>query len=224
MDKPSDMGDGGRLDAQAEVSPPRFYEAFGKRLLDVVLSVTLVVLILPVFALVAFLVAATSRGPVIYIQRRIGKGGAEFPIYKFRTMYVNAESRFQEYLASNSRAREEWSKYQKLASDPRITKIGAILRKTSLDELPQLVNVLVGHMSLVGPRPCMPSQKPYYGAHWSAYCSVRPGITGLWQVSGRSLLSFEARVKLDGQYVRSLSLLHDLRILGRTLFVVFTGR
>jgi exopolysaccharide production protein ExoY len=194
-----------------------------KRALDIVAALTFFIVFLPLYLAVALGVCLTSRGPIFYVQERMGRHGRVFRFYKFRSMVENSDEVFSSFLDSDSEARSQWEKYQKLDRDPRITWFGRLIRRTSLDELPQFWNVLTGDMSLVGPRPCMPSQKNLYGMHWRAYCAVRPGLTGLWQVSGRNRLTYEQRVQLDAKYVKNWSLLLDVRILLRTVGVVLTG-
>lgn len=193
---------------------------FWKRCFDVAVSSLLLVLFAPLLLAISFAVLVTSPGKVIFKQPRIGKAGRPFSFYKFRSMCVDAETVLGAVLAADPVRAEEWRKYQKLKDDPRVTSIGRFLRKTSLDELPQLWNVLKGDMSLVGPRPCMVEQRDLYGVRWSIYTSVRPGITGLWQVSGRSALSYERRVELDVEYVATRSFFRDVNILYRTIWVV----
>lgn len=190
-----------------------------KRAFDIVAAFVLLVLLLPLFAAVAALVA-TDGGPVYFRHTRIGHGGKSFGCLKFRTMVVGAEPLLREYLSHHPEAAEEWARDQKLTFDPRVTTIGRALRQTSLDELPQLFNVLKGEMSLVGPRPITESELARYGSHLAHYKAVRPGITGLWQVSGRSDLSYDKRVVLDVEYVENWHLLLDVRILLRTPWVV----
>jgi len=194
-----------------------------KRLMDIAGALFFFAVFLPLFLFIALGVGLTSKGPIIYSQQRIGLHGRRFRFYKFRSMVQNSDEVFSSFLDSDSEARSQWEQYQKLDRDPRITWFGQFIRRTSLDELPQFWNVLVGDMSLVGPRPCMPSQKGLYGAHWRSYCAVRPGITGLWQVSGRNRLTYEQRVGLDSQYVRNWSLALDVKVLLRTVGVVLTG-
>lgn len=194
-----------------------------KRALDIVGALLFFTIFLPVYLAVAVGVRLTSRGPIFYSQARLGLHGQSFRFYKFRSMVENSEEVFSSFLDSDHEARAQWEKYQKLDRDPRITWFGQFIRKTSLDELPQFWNVLRGDMSMVGPRPCMPSQKNLYGKYWSAYCAVRPGLTGLWQVSGRNRLTYEQRAQLDWQYVRNWSLWADFRILLKTVGVVLTG-
>ncbi|TAL25370.1 MAG: undecaprenyl-phosphate galactose phosphotransferase WbaP, partial [Nitrospirae bacterium] len=170
------------------------------------------------------LIRLDSKGPVIFLQDRVGKKGKNFKCYKFRTMYKDAGKRLQELLESNEEARMEWEKFWKLKDDPRVTRIGRFLRKTSLDELPQLFNVFKGDMSLVGPRPVTQDEIDKYYKDAAELCfSVTPGITGLWQVSGRSNTSYEYRIALDSWYVRNWNLWLDIIILFKTIKVVVRG-
>ncbi len=193
-----------------------------KRAIDIVLSGLLLVFVAPIFLGLAAIVR-TDGGPTFFKQRRVGRGGQAFDCLKFRTMATDAETALDRLLMSDPAAAAEWRETRKLRSDPRITPVGRFLRATSIDELPQLINVLRGEMSLVGPRP-VPLQEyrdlyvPLGGA--AAYLSVRPGLTGLWQVSGRSTTSYRERVALDATYVKTISLVGDLRILARTVGVV----
>lgn len=194
-----------------------------KRVFDILISALLLILLIPLFSVIAIAIKLTSRGPVFYVQDRCGKGGTIFKFIKFRTMQVDAQKRLSDLLESDSNAAKAWAKFQKLDNDPRIIPVGRPLRKSSLDELPQLINVLCGDMSLVGPRPCMPEQRVLYGGAWRSYISVRPGLTGLWQVSGRNRLTYAERIRLDSEYVATWSLGLDLKILVRTIKVVITG-
>ncbi len=196
----------------------RIYARFGKRVLDVVLVLLSLPITLPVIALCALALWIES-GPPFYRQDRVGQGGRRFRIVKLRTMVRDADARLAEYLATDPAVREEWNRTQKLRNDPRITRVGNILRVTSLDELPQIWNVLRGEMSLVGPRPMMPEQAGLYGDD-TAYTSVRPGITGLWQVSARNSREFSYRSKVDAAYCRSLTLGRDIVLMIRTVGVV----
>ena len=166
---------------------------------------------------IAAAVRLSSPGPIFFSHRRIRCHGAFFSMWKFRTMCVNSAEVLDNYLASDPQARAEWRRTHKLQNDPRVTRVGAFLRRTSLDELPQIWNVLSGSMSLVGPRPIVAAEVEKYGEFFAAYCSVKPGLTGLWQVSGRSKVTYGERVQLDDQYAREWSLAGDLRILVRTL-------
>lgn len=191
-----------------------------KRLFDICAAIMLLIIFMPTMIFVAFGVRLSSPGPMIFAQYRIGRGGRQFKFYKFRSMHVDAEEKLKEFLASNPSASAQWAEYRKLTNDPRITRFGRFIRRTSLDELPQLWNVLTGDMSLVGPRPVTASEKEKYGEFWASYCAVRPGLTGLWQVSGRSKLTYSDRVALDHRYVNDLSLVSDGKILLRTVAVV----
>ena len=178
----------------------------------------------PVFAIIALWIYFDSPGPVIFKHRRVGKDGKEFDCYKFRSMCVDADQRLKELLEKNPKARKEWEKDFKLKEDPRITKSGAFLRKTSLDELPQIFNVLKGEMSLVGPRPIIQAEVPRYGKYISDYYMVRPGITGLWQTSGRNDVDYTERVQMDTWYVRNWNVWFDIVLLWRTFKAVLAGK
>lgn len=193
-----------------------------KRLLDIVVASALLTFVLPVFALLSVMIARDG-GPVFFVHRRIGRGGQEFGCLKFRSMHLNATDLLNDLLKNNLAARVEWKNNQKLRNDPRITKLGRALRLTSIDELPQLINVLRGDMSLVGPRPIITQElNDFYKKHGADkyYLAVRPGITGLWQVSGRCETTYEERIALDTAYVSAPSLRTDLAILARTVSVV----
>lgn len=179
--------------------------------------------LLILFILISFLVKISSRGPVIFKQKRVGKNGKLFYIYKFRTMHCDAEKRLKEILKNDPKAKKEWQERRKLKNDPRITRIGRFLRKTSLDELPQFINIIKGDMSIVGPRPYLPTEIKDMEDYTHIILSVSPGITGLWQVNGRSNTTFKERVLLDCQYVNHLSLTLDLKIIFKTIKVVIRG-
>lgn len=166
------------------------------------------------------LIKIDSPGPCIYKRLVIGKNRHKFGFYKFRTMCINADEVLRDLLNSNQEAREEFNKYYKLKDDPRITRLGKFLRKTSLDELPQLFNVLFGQMSLIGPRPITENEVPRYGNYIYDYFEVRPGISGLWQVSGRSNVDYQERVQMDTWYVHNWSVWLDMVLLWRTVAVV----
>ena len=193
-----------------------------KRTIDVVGSAALIVVLSPLL-MALYLLIARSGGQVIYGHKRIGKGGDWFTCYKFRTMIPNAEQVLKKVLAENPVLQAEWDRDEKLRNDPRVTRVGEFLRKTSLDELPQLFNVLRGDMSLVGPRPATEVGMAHYGKAWRWYLAARPGMTGLWQVSGRNQLGFRRRVVLDSYYVRNQNLLLDAQILLKTIRVVVNG-
>jgi lipopolysaccharide/colanic/teichoic acid biosynthesis glycosyltransferase len=175
-----------------------------------------------VLAVIALLIRRDG-GPAFFVQPRAGRNGDAFGCFKFRTMAVDAEARLEAILAADPKKRAEWDAYQKLDEDPRITPVGHFLRKTSLDELPQLINVIKGEMSLIGPRPMLLEQMKIYGASLDAYVRMRPGITGLWQVNGRNATTFEERARLDDWYARNWSLWRDVVILVRTVREVFGG-
>jgi lipopolysaccharide/colanic/teichoic acid biosynthesis glycosyltransferase len=190
-----------------------------KRVVDLIGAGVLVVVFSPLMLVVALAVCADG-GPTLFAHQRLGRNGRPFKCLKFRSMVVRADQVLRDVLATNPAAAREWAETQKLRKDPRITRIGAFLRATSLDELPQLFNVLLGDMSLVGPRPIVREEAPRYGADVQYYYAVRPGLTGLWQTSGRSELSYEQRVKLDVEYVTGRDMIKDLRILLKTVKVV----
>ena len=191
-----------------------------KRSLDVSLVLLSLPLLVPLFAIISAIMMWTSPGPVFFSHRRIRKNGSFFSMWKFRTMCVNSTEVLDEYLRTHPEACAEWYATRKLRRDPRVTPIGNFLRRYSLDELPQVWNVLVGTMSLVGPRPIVAAEVEKYGERFQFYCRVKPGLTGLWQVSGRSELSYDARVALDCEYVRRWSLFRDLVILMKTFTAV----
>ena len=198
----------------------KIYSRYTKRLLDLAMCVVLIPLLLPVL-LVIWALVRLDGGAGLFIQPRVGRNGRTFMCFKFRTMVVNAEKVLEDMCARDPKIAQEWLKYQKLANDPRISRVGRVLRATSLDELPQIFNVLLGDMSLVGPRPFLPSQKELYdAAGGAAYYKVRPGITGPWQVFGRSATTFQARVQFDDTYYRKLSMIADLGLILRTVKVV----
>ena len=195
-----------------------------KRAMDLAIAGAALVALAPVFLVLLLLVRADG-GPGLFGHMRVGRGGHLFPCLKFRSMVVDSQARLEALLASDPEARAEWEATRKLKRDPRVTRIGAFLRRTSLDELPQLLNVLRGEMSLVGPRPVqMAELDRFYGAAAAHYISVRPGITGLWQVSGRSSTSYATRVALDVAYVARPSLWQDVKILFRTPVAVLSRK
>lgn len=198
----------------------RPYYRLVKRIFDLVVTLCGLVVVLPIGLIIAALIYIDNPGPVLFAHRRVGKHGKEFPCYKFRSMIVGAEDVLKNYLANNPEAREEWERDFKLKDDPRITKIGHFLRKTSLDELPQLLNVLKGEMSLVGPRPIIKKEIEKYGSYINDFFLVPPGITGVWQVSGRSDTTYEERVQMDSWYVHNWSVWIDIVYLVCTVGVV----
>ena len=195
-----------------------------KFIFDIVLTAVGTVLISPIFLALCICVAIDNKGRVIFAHQRVGRNGKLFPCYKFQTMIPNAQQALEEYLNNNPKARKEWETNFKLSDDPRITRLGAILRKTSLDELPQIFNVLKGEMSLVGPRPVVQAELEKYGDNKQEYLMVRPGITGMWQVSGRSDTTYEERVAMDTWYVRNWSLWIDFEYLYRTFAAVISRK
>jgi len=189
-----------------------------------ILSLSTLFLLLPLLIIVSAAIYMQDGGPILFSQERIGRRGRSFRCLKFRTMTTNAEARLERLLASDPCARAEWMSDQKLRRDPRITPLGAILRKSSLDELPQLINVLRGEMSLVGPRPIVQAEAWHYGHRIAYYQAVKPGITGLWQVSGRNDIGYRRRVAMDCLYVHKKSLMFDGWLLIRTIPAVLIRR
>lgn len=194
------------------------------RFLDIVIAATAIVFFLPLLLMIALAIKIADPGPVFFRHRRIGRGGRSFACWKFRTMVVDAEARLAQILCTDPQAAREWAEHQKLAADPRVTALGNFLRRSSLDELPQLFNVLMGEMSIVGPRPIVETEAARYGQHFAVYCLVRPGITGLWQISGRSDIHYFERVLLDVRYISSRTMLRDLRIIVLTVPSVLAAR
>jgi len=194
-------------------------DAGARRALDITLSFAALLLLLPIFVLIALLIRLDSPGPVLFIQRRVGKNGREFSVFKFRSMYMDAEQRLEILLGANERTGPVF----KMRQDPRTTRVGRFLRKLSLDELPQLLNILRGEMSLVGPRPALPREVALYSPEHRLRLSVTPGLTGLWQVSGRANLSFEQSMDLDLEYIRRQSFALNLVLIARTVPAVLTG-
>lgn len=195
-----------------------------KRAGDIVFSLAVLSLGSPVFLAIGLLVKLSSRGPVFYVQQRVGRDHRSFGCIKFRTMRRDADRILSTVLASSPDLQEEFRNDFKLRNDPRITRLGRLLRRSSLDELPQFLNVLRGEMSLVGPRPIVQQEVERYGDHMEEVLAVRPGLTGLWQVSGRNNLSYEERVALDLRYARHRNVLMDLRIIVKTVAVILDPR
>ena len=191
-----------------------------KRALDFGLVVAASFVAVPLMLMIGATIKLTSPGPIFYSQRRVGRNGNHFFAWKLRTMVVNADETLEQYLQTHPELRKEWERDHKLKNDPRVTSIGHLLRKTSLDELPQLWNVFCGEMSLVGPRPIVDAEIKKYGEAYRCYSKVLPGITGLWQVSGRNNTTYEERVAFDDYYVRHWSLWMDTYILLKTVRVV----
>ncbi|AXI46695.1 exopolysaccharide biosynthesis protein [Sulfitobacter sp. SK012] len=191
------------------------YRGAPKRVLDVVLSIVLLPIILPVI-LIFYVAVRLEGGSGFFGHRRIGRKGQVFTCWKIRTMVPDADKKLTDLLRQSPAARRAWDKDSKLQNDPRVTKLGVFLRETSLDELPQIWNVLRGEMSLIGPRPVTAPELERYGTHQRAYLSLRPGVTGLWQVSGRNDVSYDMRVEMDARYARDVSFTSDVRILFQT--------
>ena len=195
-----------------------------KRIFDIVATVCGGIFILPFMLIIAIIIYLDSGGPIIYKQKRVGRDGKEFNFYKFRSMVKNADTILEEYLNTHEDEKKEWQKNFKLKNDPRVTKIGKIIRKTSIDELPQLWNVLIGDMSLVGPRPLLPNEVERYSNYIEDYKLVLPGLTGVWQVSGRSDTTFEERVIMDSWYIHNWSVWIDIVYLLKTVLVVVKSK
>ena len=195
-----------------------------KRGFDIVGALAAIITLLPLAAAIALAIKFSDRGPVFYRHRRVGFNGTPFDCLKFRTMLVNSDEALQRHLATNSEAAREWEESQKLKRDPRVTPLGRTMRKTSVDELPQLFNILKGEMSFVGPRPIVAAEVPKYGEYIGHYLRARPGLTGPWQVSGRNDVDYGTRVTLDRQYIEQWSFRRDLAIIASTVRVVVTAR
>ena len=196
-----------------------FYKS-SKRVFDIVFSIAIIIFCFPIFFILSILIKLGSRGPIFYSQSRLGKNKKPFKCIKFRTMSEEADDILKNLLIENEDLRDEFQKTQKLKNDPRITPFGKFLRRTSLDELPQFINVVLGQMSIIGPRPIVKEEQNRYDKNLNEVFSIKPGITGLWQVSGRNNLSYERRVMLDLIYARNRNFYMDLNILIRTIGVV----
>ncbi len=189
-----------------------------KRTFDILFSASVLFFGLPVYCLIAIAIRCSSRGNSVYSHERIGRGGKTFRCFKFRTMYPDADLKLKELLEKNPDFRKEWEETRKLKNDPRVTPLGSFLRKTSLDELPQFWNVMRGDLSIVGPRPVVKAEiSQYYGPKASKILSVRPGITGLWQVSGRNDTTYGTRIRLDEEYIDNHSFILDLKLVLKTI-------
>lgn len=193
-----------------------------KRIFDIVLSMLSIILLLPVFLIIIIMIKIDSKGKAIFKHKRIGKNGQVIYLYKFRTMYTNSDEIFNELMKDNKR-KKEWEKHYKLSNDPRVTKIGKFLRKSSLDELPQLLNILSGEMSFVGPRPLVEKELEKYGSNKDKLLSVTPGLTGWWACNGRSCTTYEERMELELYYVEHKSIGLDIKTLFRTFKAVIKG-
>ena len=194
------------------------------RTLDLVVATLAIILLAPLIALTAVAIIAEKKGPVLFAHERIGRHGRTFSVLKFRSMAVDGERILRDHLAADEAARAEWDADHKLRHDPRVSALGRFLRSSSVDELPQLFNVLRGDMSIVGPRPIVLAEVPKYGDLFAAYCTVRPGITGIWQVSGRNNITYQRRVEMDALYARRKSVLLDVRLMLATIPAVLTRR
>lgn len=197
---------------------------FWKRFIDIFLLVVSCPVTIPLVAIVALIVKLTSPGPVFYGHKRIGKNGKEFKCWKFRSMVVDADKQLEKILAENPEMRAEWEKDRKFTNDPRVTKIGKILRKTSIDEIPQFFNILIGEMSFVGPRPVTKPELAKYGSKADFILLAQPGLSGMWQISGRSDTGYEERITLDSYYIQNWSVWLDIWIILRTVIVVLKGK
>jgi len=209
-------------------SPPaggifRVHTSALKRAMDLILTFTVLAFLAPVLIVIYCLVKIFDPGPALFTQLRVGRDGRTFTVYKFRTMRIDAQERLDQLLANDPKAAAEWAQFQKLRHDPRVTVLGRFLRKSSLDELPQLLNIVRGEMSVIGPRPVTSGEIHRYGAEYPYYTAVRPGVLGLWQVSGRNKLTYEQRVAYDVQYVKTWSIWQDFKILFMAIPVVLLG-
>ena len=202
-------------------TPNKIYPFF-KRFFDILFSLIVLLICLPFFLIIALLIKIDSKGPVFYKHQRIGKNGKTIYLYKFRSMYKGADKKLKELL-KDSKLKKEWEENFKLDNDPRITRVGKILRKTSIDELPQLINILKGDMSVVGPRPIVEGEIEKYGKKQAKFLSVTPGLTGWWACNGRSCKSYSDRIKLELYYVDHISLILDIKIIFKTVIAVLKG-
>jgi exopolysaccharide production protein ExoY len=193
-----------------------------KRLFDLALVLTLTPLVLPLLIVLAVLIKLTSPGPVFYRHMRLGQHGRTFRLWKLRTMWTNSDSLLARHFQEDPGAKKEWARQYKLQNDPRITPLGRILRRTSLDEVPQLLNVLRGEMSFVGPRPIIDAEASRYGGGFGIYCAAKPGLTGLWQVHGRGKVQYEMRVSFDMEYVSTWSFRRDIGLILKTIPVLWS--
>ncbi len=195
-----------------------------KRALDLALALGTLIVLFPMFLLLGLILVIFQGRPLFIKHKRVGQSGLPFECLKFRTMVTNGDEILKDHLAKNPQAREEWEATRKLKSDPRVTPIGHVLRKSSVDELPQLINVIRGDMSVVGPRPIVQDEVRYYGDDFTYYTKLRPGLTGLWQVSGRNDVSYRHRVQMDVNYAQQYSLAQDVMIIAKTIPAVLRSR
>ena len=215
---------GGILGFSATHNLTKRWNLFLKRLIDIVLCLVATVIVVPFSIVIAIIIKATSPGPVFYGHKRVGKNGKYIKCWKFRSMYKNSQEMLQKILAEDPVRRAEWEKDRKFLDDPRVTKFGKFLRKTSLDELPQLWNIFIGEMSFVGPRPVTEEELQKYGEFADYILSVTPGLSGMWQISGRSDTGYEERINLDTYYIQNWSVWLDIWILIKTVWVVINGK
>lgn len=195
-----------------------------KRAMDLILAIMVLTLTAPLLILIYGIIKIFDPGPALFSQLRVGRDGRTFTVYKFRTMPVDAQERLEHLLATDAVAAAEWAEFQKLRKDPRVTLIGSFLRKSSLDELPQLLNIIRGEMSVIGPRPVTSAEIHRYGIDYPYYTAVRPGVLGLWQVKGRNKLTYAERVAYDVQYVKTWSIFQDIKILMMAVPAVLLAR
>lgn len=207
------------IGGQVDNLSPVIWRAF-----DIAVALAILLAILPLLVLLVMVLLASDPGPVLFAHRRVGREGRPFRCLKFRSMYCNGDTLLRDHLASNPEAMQEWRDTQKLRADPRVTPVGAFMRRLSLDEFPQLINVLRGEMSIVGPRPITDAEISRYGRYFAHYCRVRPGLTGLWQTSGRNDTSYRRRVAMDVSYVERKSLALDWWLLCRTIPAVVLAK
>lgn len=216
-----------RMEAWAGAQPSQqFFKVHSsaiKRAMDLVMAVTILAILSPVFIAVYLVIKIFDPGPALFSHLRVGRDGRMFKVHKFRTMRVDAQERLDEVLASDPAAAAEWAQFQKLRNDPRVTVVGRFLRKSSLDELPQLLNIIRGEMSVIGPRPVTSGEIHRYGPDYPFYTAVRPGVLGLWQVRGRNKLTYPERVAYDVQYVKTWSIWQDIKIMFMAVPVVLLG-
>lgn len=212
-----------RLFARSERQTPPIGGVI-KRTFDLTAAIIALILLAPLFLMIGALVKASDGGSILYGHKRIGRNGETFRCLKFRTMVENGDEVLQRHLRADPQALEEWTATRKLQNDPRVTRVGQVLRKLSLDELPQIMNIVRGEMSVVGPRPVVSEELDYYGPAAEFYLASRPGLTGLWQVSGRNDVSYAARVAFDTHYVQNWSLATDLAIIIKTVPAVVASR
>ncbi len=216
----------GERTPKAEAHPGQHLSVpdFAIRMLDILIAICALLVLGPFLVMVAASIYLTDRGSPVFAHQRLGKGGRSFGCLKFRTMVMDSQHRLDALLASDPVARAEWERDHKLRNDPRVTRLGRFYRKASIDELPQLINVLRGEMSIVGPRPIVTAERARYGRHFASYCSVTPGLTGIWQICGRNDVSYRRRVACDVLYVRSRSLRRNIGIIAMTIPAVLKSQ